>query len=137
MSDHEHRRFPFYFVHQLLPELFFPDPQRFFSSLTAESLRSVWLEGNRELKEKTPPDGLAIETVSAIDHLARLIRLPGPRYPGEAVAVLLTSRPALYCLEKAEADYALTRIEANGTHHFVRALSSSDIALFIQLVKIL
>ncbi len=129
----EHRRFPHFFVQQVLPQLFYPDPQRFFAQVDEEALRGVWLDGNRQLGEKTPPDGLRPEWVDWGAGRACLLRLPRPLYAGEAFAALLvTPNPALLTLEKMEeGGFALSGVSADGVHTFYQTLPGSDPSQFV------
>lgn len=128
-----HRRFPHFFVQQLLPQLFFSDPSSFLEQVSEVNLRAMWLEGNRQLAEKTPPDGLTSEQVPWGSSTACLVKLPRPQHPGEAfAALLLATEPAIFCLEKMMSEgFALTRIGSDGSHHFLQQLTSSDLNAFL------
>ncbi len=129
----EQRLFQKFFAVQLIPQLFYADPGQFAQHLNSQSLRQLWLDGCRELKEKIAPDGLALKAGSE----GLFIHLPRPRYPGEAFALLLRLEPpGVFALEKTATEgYALTSVTREQEHQYLETLNSPDLERFQERVR--
>lgn len=127
------RKLPKFFAYHYLPELFFADPLGTISDLfLAKKLAEAWQAGAEHFREFTiresPP---TVKPLFWRNYRATMIELCAPKAPGESRAIVLSWRealkePRIFCLEKAESNWALTSIASDRSHHYHLALEDGD-----------
>lgn len=127
------RKFPLFFAHHYLPELFFADPAAVVSDLFLEKkLAEAWKLGAEEMREFALKDGAPrVKPLFWRNHRVLLVEFAPALQTGEARAALLcwregTKTAQLFYHEKADSGWAVTALGKERVHRYLEALPQGD-----------